>query len=204
MIVFAFFLQEPLQLNLTGCMDCKKGHIRDVLEQRLGAVGERFSPDISERIIMVTDKSELRFSPSQLDRRSFFQLLRKGAMQEMAKFIIDKEEKRPVYATVKRLPLKRELLNMVCRNHNAIERKRLINNYYYSVSIKGECDLCGACGGVCPTGALKVQWDDPIGLYFSSYLCIGCGLCVDICEDKKIQLTPQVSDDIFQTIKIGS
>ncbi len=50
-----------------------------------------------------------------------------------------------------------------------------------------KCFQCGACTGVCPSGALYVQRDD-MSVVFSPDKCTGCGLCVAICPVRAMQV----------------
>jgi ferredoxin len=43
-----------------------------------------------------------------------------------------------------------------------------------------KCFQCGACTGVCPTGALSLHRPD-MSVPFAPDKCTGCGLCVPVC-----------------------
>ena len=43
-----------------------------------------------------------------------------------------------------------------------------------------KCFQCGACTGICPTGALSIQRPD-MAVLFDADKCSGCGLCVAVC-----------------------
>jgi ferredoxin len=43
-----------------------------------------------------------------------------------------------------------------------------------------KCFQCGACTGICPTGALNVSRPD-MAVLFDPDKCTGCGLCVPVC-----------------------
>jgi ferredoxin len=45
---------------------------------------------------------------------------------------------------------------------------------------EGKCFQCGACTGVCPSGALYIRRDD-MAVLFDADKCTGCSLCVTIC-----------------------
>ncbi len=50
-----------------------------------------------------------------------------------------------------------------------------------------KCFQCGACTGVCPSGALYVQRSD-MAVIFAPDKCTGCGLCVTICPVRAMQV----------------
>ncbi|RMF91826.1 MAG: hypothetical protein D6733_00085 [Methanobacteriota archaeon] len=51
-----------------------------------------------------------------------------------------------------------------------------------------ECTLCGSCAFHCGTGALRHEGDEVIDIYYNHSLCIGCGLCQEICPEKVIKM----------------
>jgi ferredoxin len=53
------------------------------------------------------------------------------------------------------------------------------------------CTLCMACVGVCPTGALLDNPEQPM-LRFTESACVQCGLCAATCPETAITLTPQI------------
>jgi len=46
-----------------------------------------------------------------------------------------------------------------------------------------KCFQCGACTGICPTGALSIHRPD-MAVLFDLDKCTGCGLCVAVCPVK--------------------
>jgi ferredoxin len=43
-----------------------------------------------------------------------------------------------------------------------------------------KCFQCGACTGICPTGALSISRPE-MAVLFAPDRCTGCGLCVPVC-----------------------
>jgi ferredoxin len=53
----------------------------------------------------------------------------------------------------------------------------------------GACTVCGACGEVCPTGALAIDRDgEREVLRFDHRGCVGCGACIGICPEAALSL----------------
>lgn len=48
--------------------------------------------------------------------------------------------------------------------------------------VGGGCTACGACAGVCPTGALEAEPNTPV-LRVTEVRCVGCGLCAAACPE---------------------
>lgn len=181
----AFLVSMPhtLQLNLTACLDCQNGFIVDVLKKNLESAAAKTGIDPSEKITLVENRSELAYQEVSHDRRSFFRVLKKRVAQEVSE-IIDREpaEIKNLAYGQKKLPLKREALNYALSGSCGKIRESILQNYYYHVVIKEQCDSCFACVAMCPTGALHID-EKHIGecLRFDSYLCNGCELCVEFC-----------------------
>ena len=54
---------------------------------------------------------------------------------------------------------------------------------------KDECCGCNACASICPTGSIKMQYDDLGFLYptINDSTCIKCGRCVKACDIKNVE-----------------
>jgi len=90
---------------------------------------------------------------------------------------------------------------------------RILENYYYDLVIDDNCDMCFACIGMCPTGALKSNEHESIneettplkpplergelkrGMLFNASFCNGCGLCSDFCAQSSINIKQGFSGD---------
>lgn len=73
--------------------------------------------------------------------------------------------------------------------HDEEERKFLLS-YSFSVDADKSCDLCPACTGMCPTGALRrVKDKQSKMLYFTRSRCNGCGLCSDFCKKNALTVS---------------
>jgi len=61
------------------------------------------------------------------------------------------------------------------------------------------CFQCGACTGVCSSGALFVQRPEK-SIVFDAEKCIGCSLCVPICPVRAMEVS--LADNLIYTEKI--
>ena len=59
-----------------------------------------------------------------------------------------------------------------------------------SLRIANNCDACGACARVCPTGAVRYETQDDARyrLLFNSQACMACGLCQAACAPEAINI----------------
>ena len=51
-----------------------------------------------------------------------------------------------------------------------------------------KCFQCGACTGLCPTGALAVKRPE-MAVIFDPEKCTGCGVCVTVCPVRAMAIT---------------
>lgn len=71
------------------------------------------------------------------------------------------------------------------------ERQGLLLTLFCHLDVGPECNFCWACVGMCPTGALKNEWQEGLKkLRFNWAACSGCGLCREFCRKKAITITP--------------
>lgn len=208
-LALLYFMREPLQVNLTECGGCKNAFIAGTVEKRLQSVEEKSSLKVFEKIRLVRNKADLRYQDVSLDRRGFFEALKKSAFVGMAGLLDNNSEREKIqsYSGNKTAPSKREMLNKVFSGMDEEGRKELSSNYYYELTLDENCDGCVSCAAMCPTGALKVDTGESGdlggegeesgesgtcelagGLLFNSSLCSGCGLCASFCESGSIRI----------------
>ena len=51
-----------------------------------------------------------------------------------------------------------------------------------------KCYQCGACTGICPTGALYIQRPE-MAVLFDPDKCTACGLCVAVCPARAMEVS---------------
>jgi ferredoxin len=51
-----------------------------------------------------------------------------------------------------------------------------------------KCYQCGACTGICPTGALSLHRPD-MAVLFDEAKCTACGLCVPVCPARAMEVS---------------
>lgn len=189
-IALAVFMNNQLQIDLSGCESCRNSFIVAVFEQRIADVEVKTSLIISDKIKIVKNKTDLKFDDVSYDRRNFFKALKNVTFIQAAGLFgnEDKGEELRAYSA-KKLPFKKELLNRALSVLPEETKKALLKNYYYTVNGTETCNNCFACIGMCPTGALKIKdKGDDRELFFSASLCNGCGLCRDFCINSALRI----------------
>ncbi len=185
-IALSVFLEGQLQINLTGCADCRNGFIVDILKKRIGSITKNTSLNVFEKICLVEDGSELHYQDISFDRRGFFKAIKNLTFFHVSEFFENDEVMAPQSYSAKKIPIKRDLLNRVI-SYKKGDNTALLENYYYTVDITEDCNNCFACIGMCPTGALKIEAaGDGRELSFNTSLCSGCGLCEGFCMNNAI------------------
>ncbi len=206
LIALSVFLDKELVLNLTLCKDCENSFIVENLKNFKEKVEKKLGEELL-KVKLVEEKEELNFEEVNYDRRKFiseFAWYTKEVAREVNETLNEDERKIPFYE--KHLPVKREVLNQVVtylasKEGNVELIDAIFKNYYFDAKVNDRCNLCFACVGGCPSGALseneieEIDFGDPTGesfsdeLLFNSSLCSGCRLCESFCRMKAISVS---------------
>ena len=62
-----------------------------------------------------------------------------------------------------------------------------------------KCFQCGACTGICPTGALSLKRPE-MAVIFDPEKCSGCGLCVTVCPVKAMEVSLDKTSSLSETV----
>ncbi len=206
LIALSAFLQQPVQVNLTACATCKNGFIVEALKRRLETIHGKTSAAISENLVLVEDAVDLVFHDISFGRRTFFKTIKTLTMRNAAALFQHEASKNNVSAySGKKVPFRRALLNRTLPTLSGETYRKVLKNFYYTVSVDRRCDDCFSCVAACPSGAFTTEQDESeVSLLYNSSLCTGCGLCEGFCMNKAIRITPGYaggSSHTFCTIK---
>ena len=187
-VALSVFVQNPVQVDMTGCSDCCNSFIAAAVEKRISDIEEKTAMKIAAKVVLVKNRADLQFREVSFDRRGFFKALKNKTLTQAAGlFDKDLPDEAMRSYSFKKLPLKRDLLNRALKVLPDGGHKALLKNYYYAVKVTEACDNCFACIGMCPTGAMKIDRKGPEPkLMFNSSLCSGCGLCEGFCINNAI------------------
>ncbi len=96
--------------------------------------------------------------------------------------------------TVRKYPILRKVFSN-------IEGEELVNveiTDYPKPSLVGVCNFCRACTILCPMGALKYKEEgDNLNLLLLKEACTGCGLCIEVCYYKALELKAKKIEDFL-------
>lgn len=93
------------------------------------------------------------------------------------------------------LPEVREVLNIVRRNPARADRPANAHPSLPTIDLRLDagCTHCEACFRACPTGALQiVESADAWSLEFSADRCVGCEVCLEVCQPQVLGAAPSI------------
>jgi ferredoxin len=145
--------------------------------------------NLRKTIIMVSNNSSLttksgKKSSKDLDgqnRRDFVNLAGKRA----AAMALDiNPTRKQITKQMHHLPVRRRALLDLLKSHEIndhIVKKGTLP--FAEIDIMSECDLCGACSHICPTGTLTlIDNGKNTSITFDFPKCVGCELCSQVCD----------------------
>ncbi|MDW7771952.1 MAG: 4Fe-4S binding protein [Desulfobulbaceae bacterium] len=190
--------KEEFYLDVRRCVDCSKGHVLDLLHDRIQGIISRRGTTSDLKIRYKTEENYQHFSFRQ-KRRGFLRMSLKSMKRlgKEASLTLVQGENRDTdrNGEGKEPPAINRLLQQALdvMPENAVQDKELLLSYHYRVTADENCDLCPLCTGMCPTGALKRGTaGNRKKLVFTSAGCSGCGLCVNFCRKKALTLHPGI------------
>lgn len=185
------FLSPIRQLNATGCGDCPRSFILAPLQERFAHCRKMIPQTDGRQMELITERGKLRYRDISYDRREFFRAYRSILMRKAVEINQGiRGAAPPKESSGKGTPERRQLLNRVMAGLSQESQPPILAKYYFALSLQEGCDLCFLCSGVCPTGALEGSYGNPAALLFRGALCVGCGLCRDICPRESLSLAP--------------
>ena len=107
------------------------------------------------------------------------------------------------------LPQHEGVMILELRGHRENIKKGL--SYLKGLDVKAEsvatsihrddqrCFQCGACTGICPTGALSLKRPE-MAVLFDAEKCSGCGLCVSVCPVKAMEVSQDRISGFSETV----
>lgn len=179
-----------LTINLSLCSGCPNSAAIPLLHQRLAALSAAGLPEGGCYIVIAENTQQIHFRDKPVDRRSFFTSIRNSLFKSAAVILSSANEptaQRREYA-VKRLPIRRELLNRIAARFPAEPDSHVLGRFNHHIAISGSCTTCQGCVAVCPTGALLADSTDGRP-QFDQQRCTGCRLCVEFCLDGALMLS---------------
>ncbi|MFH1019464.1 MAG: 4Fe-4S binding protein [Pseudomonadota bacterium] len=191
---FAAQAAKGVRLSLVKCSDCRAAFVPDLLARRLAALNSRLGNGEITGSIRLLLQEEGNGEPAESSsRRAFFKAFREisfhAATETMATLQADPDQ-REQHAH-KHQPARLAQLRQAIIDTGDQGTRQALLRFFFSLTVSDECNFCGGCAGMCPTGALKnIREEEGKQLQFDWARCSGCGLCLEFCREKAICLTP--------------
>ena len=195
LIAFAVRSGKDVSLHLSRCGDCRSAAVPDILARRLRALENRLGRDGLGSLLRLLLTEEEATGAGQAEgassRRAFFKAFREisfhAATETVAALQADPDQ-REQHAH-KHQPARLAQLRQVIADTGDESARQALLRLFFSLTVSDECNFCGACAGMCPTGALKNTREDEVKrLQFDWGRCSGCGLCLEFCRKKALTL----------------
>lgn len=189
LLILCQLLSGELTLNLTACSNCPNKPMIPLLRQRLAALSGAGLTDTGCRTALAESAQDLHYHDESVDRRSFFRSFRNSLLKSAAVILSagNKQTEQHTAYSQKRLPIRRELLNLTTGRLSPELRSLVLERYEHRIAISCSCTACQGCVAICPTGALLNDSPDAPP-QFDSQRCTGCGLCAEFCLDDALSL----------------
>lgn len=172
-----------VQFNEERCMKCKKydGELVSSLER----VITEFNSMLKEPIKIHFNESESSIIEPYYTRRQLFTFFSKKITRNLVNPLIkDEDEVKNLRESITSGLIRDKTIHLLRKNQellNEMQETQCLNTI--QLIFNEQCDGCGICGKVCPTGALSFNEDESnLAVNFNVQICNGCKSCIDICR----------------------
>ncbi|MCP5371241.1 MAG: 4Fe-4S dicluster domain-containing protein [Hyphomicrobiales bacterium] len=184
MALLALTLKNGVQIDLTGCADCHNGHVVATLRAAHARLSDLHP---AHGVRLVFDGQSLEFDPPELSRRGLFSLFRRRSADVAARAVLACAADAPASTFAeKRVPVRRRLLHAAMARLPEENRTAMGAALFGHVAFTPSCTACGACIGVCPTGAIRPSGKDGRPPRFLADNCVQCHSCQTFCRDQGV------------------
>lgn len=189
---FAAQAAEGVRLSLIKCSDCRAAFVPGLLARRLATLHRRLgNGEIAGSIRLLLREEEGAELAESSSRRAFFKAFREisfhAATETVAALQADPTQKEQ--HAHKHPPGRLAQLRQAITATGDPDTRQALLRIFFTLTVSDGCNFCGACAGMCPTGALKnIREEGVKQLQFAWDRCSGCGLCLEFCRKKVLTL----------------
>lgn len=189
---FAAQAAEGVRLSLIQCSGCRAAFVPELMARRLDTLHRRLgNGEITGAIRLLLQEEEGEEPAESSSRRAFFRAFREisfhAASETVAALQADPtQQERHAH---KHPPGRLAQLRQAIADTGAPDTRQALLRLFFTLTVGDGCNFCGACAGMCPTGALKnIREEGGKQLQFAWDRCSGCGLCLEFCRKKALTL----------------
>jgi ferredoxin len=201
--VLAVGTTRGVRLSLIKCGACRAVSVREILAKRLANLDGRLgSGEFTSSLRLLLEEEEGGELAESVSRRAFFKAFRQlsfhAATETMAALQADPNQKEQ--HAHKHQPERLAQLRRAINDTVDPGIRHSLLRLFFTLTVSDECNFCGACAGMCPTGALKNTREHEVRqLKFDWAKCSGCGLCLEFCRKKALTLNPGWGVEALET-----
>lgn len=199
---FAARSGHEVSLRLSRCADCRAVFVPDILARRLQELNDRLGGDVlcSSISLLLTKEQETVAEQVEVasSRRAFFRAFLDISLHAATETIntIKADPNAQEQHAHKHQPARLIQLHQALTKAGEEAHRMALLKLFFTLTVNSECNFCGACAGMCPTGALKNTREDEVKrLKLDWAKCSGCGLCLEFCRKKALTLNPGRGED---------
>lgn len=205
LVAFAARSGEDVCLDLARCSDCRASFVPALLARRLQALASKLGREgLISRIRLMREEEGDAGQNASSSRRSFFRAFWDLSLHAATETIttLQSEPNPKEKHAHKHQPARLILLRQALADSGDETDRLALLPFFFTLTVNTECNFCGACVGMCPTGALKNTREDEVKqLIFSWAKCSGCGLCLEFCRKKALTLAAGRRPEYLETKK---
>ena len=193
LVAFAVRSRQGVTLQLTRCAACRSSFVPEILARRLQALESKLGSDgLTSLVRLILQEEETEAGQAVVaNRRDFFRVFWNVSYHTATETIttLQAETNPREKHAHKHQPARLSLLRQVLADSGEEADCLATLPLFFTLSVNNDCNFCGACAGMCPTGALKnVRENGVKQLQFVWANCSGCGLCLEFCRKKALTL----------------
>lgn len=177
-----------ITVDLSPCQNCEKKAVSRTVEESARRIAQIFPAEMTTERLTVRRKQTVGRSSDQ-ERRAFFRSLCDVALVVSRNILTAPPQDQEKSFSRKNVPAQLLLLHYALDNSSAHMAALIAKNFFHTMHVAPSCNLCGACVGVCPSGALHISGSETNkALMFHPRNCTGCEACSEICGQASMHL----------------
>lgn len=157
---------------------------------------------------IINDIDEKKSKKKDITRRELFSFSKNKTKEEVSTLILDSYDKTLTVKNKLPLPERRKYLTEFIKRE---EKEKFLSLNLAAglkvtkITVEEDCDLCGICTHLCPSGALKLEDNDNfLTLSFQAIQCINCEICSNNCSYIKRSIDTCLSKQLLLPKEIKS